>query len=133
MKLKQKIKIIDRKRINDSRGWFLKIITGKEEFVPSFTGEVYMIYAKPGETRANHYHPEACEWFTLVAGKAMLLLEDISSKEKLYIELDSENPQTIYVPNQIAHSFENISPEPYMLVTYTDKLYDPADTINYKF
>jgi dTDP-4-dehydrorhamnose 3,5-epimerase-like enzyme len=132
MKLKHKIKIIQRNKIADSRGWFLKIITGKEEHIPLHTGEVYMVNAKPGESRANHYHLQANEWFTLVAGKALMLVEDVSTKERMSIELDSDNPRTIYVPNQIAHSFENISSEPYLLVTYSDRLYDPADTIIYK-
>jgi dTDP-4-dehydrorhamnose 3,5-epimerase-like enzyme len=133
MKLEQKIKIIRRNKISDSRGWFLKIITGREDSLPSFTGEVYMICALPGETRANHYHVEACEWFTLVTGKADMILEDISTKERITISLDSANPQTIFVPANIAHSFANTGHESYMLVTYTDRLYEPSDTISYKF
>ena len=70
MKLEGRIKIIERKKIIDSRGWFLKVITGKEEYLPQFTGEVYLISANPGESRANHYHNEANEWFTLVPRKS---------------------------------------------------------------
>ena len=133
MKLSDRIKIIDRKKKLDSRGWFLKILTGTEESLPKFTGEVYIVSALPGESRANHFHIETCEWFTLIQGKALLLLEDVDTKERLRIELDSENPQTIYVPYNIAHSFINESIYPYMLMAYTNKLYDSSDTIPYIF
>ena len=133
MSLDKKIKIINRKRINDPRGWFLKVIHGDEANLPNFTGEVYIISADKNECRANHYHYIANEWFTLIKGKALMKIEDIESKERMEIVLDEKNPQTIYVPNCIAHSFQNLSDKNYILVTYTDKLYKPADTVPYKF
>src|ERR1035437_144511 len=133
MKLEERIKIIERKKIFDSRGWFLKVINGKEEFLPQFTSEVYIISVDPGECRANHYHIEAHEWFTLITGVAHMVIEDIYSKQRIIIELYSENPKTIYVPNNIAHSFQNIGAEPFILVTYTNKLYNSMDTIPYTF
>jgi dTDP-4-dehydrorhamnose 3,5-epimerase-like enzyme len=132
MSLKEKIKIIPRKKIVDSRGWFLKVIDGKEEKLPQHTGEVYIIQANPGETRANHYHKEANEWFTLIQGKADMLIEDVDSGEKLTIKIDGNHPETVFVPNNIAHAFKNTADQPYVLITYTDKLYDPEDTIQYK-
>ncbi len=133
MKLLDKIRIIDRNKISDTRGWFLKIITGEEENLPPFTGEIYLISAFPGECRANHYHIEANEWFTLIHGKAEMLIEEIVSKERIALELNSENPKTIYVPNKVAHSFQNVGDEPYILATYSDKLYKQEDTIPYEF
>ncbi len=132
MSLKDKIQIINRNKISDSRGWFLKVINGKEDKLPNYTGEVYLISAHPGESRANHFHPKAHEWFTLVNGRAQMYIEDIQTKEKLLLELDGDNPQTVYVPNNIAHSFVNNSDLPYILVAYANELYDPADTVGYK-
>jgi dTDP-4-dehydrorhamnose 3,5-epimerase-like enzyme len=132
MKLQNKIKIYERKKISDSRGWFLKVIDGQELKLPDFTGEIYLISANPGKCRANHYHIEANEWFTLVKGKAKMIIEDIITKERVEINLDSENPKTVYVPCNIAHAFRNTVSEPYLLVTYTDKLFDPVDTVNYQ-
>lgn len=131
MNLKDRIQIIERNKIMDSKGWFLKVITGKEDYLPDCTGEVYLISAKEGACRANHYHKEANEWFTLVEGKALMLIEDIKTKEKIKIELDSENPKTIYVPNNIAHAFQNVGDEQYILVTYTNLLYKAEDTVSY--
>jgi len=132
MKLKDKIKIYERKKISDSKGWFLKIINGLEKNLPDFTGEIYLISANSGECRANHYHREAHEWFTLVRGKAKMIIEDVLTKERMEIDLDSNNPKTVYIPCKIAHAFKNKLSEPYLLVTYTDKLFDPVDTIDYK-
>ena len=132
MNLSDKIKIIDRNKIFDSRGWFLKVINGLEKNLPSHTGEVYVISAGQGESRANHYHLIANEWFTLIKGKALMVMEDIHTKERLEIKLDADKPQTIYVPRNIAHGFNNISNENYILVTYSDVLYDPKDTISYQ-
>lgn len=132
MSLHDKITFIKRDKIFDSRGYFLKIINGKEDNLPKYTGEVYVISAGIGECRANHYHLEAHEWFTLIQGKADMILEDVSTKERITLELDGESPQTIYVPHLIAHAFKNISDDNYILVTYTDKLYDSKDTVSYK-
>ncbi len=132
MKLEDRIQIIKRKRISDSRGWFLKVINGKEDFLLNHTGEVYIISADPGECRANHYHNKAREWFSLIKGKAEMKLEDVKTKESISISLSEEDPVTIFVPPGIAHSFNNKGYGAYILVTYTDVLFDPKDTINYQ-
>lgn len=132
--LNDKIEIIKRNKINDTRGWFLKIITGKEYKLPLYTGEFYAILALPGETRADHYHILANEWFTLIQGCAILTLEDIDTKERLMVEMNAEKPITVYVPNTIAHSFRNLSKtDPFILLTYTDRFYIPEDTLIYSF
>lgn len=123
------IKIIDRNCITDSRGWFLKVITGNEEFIQSHVGEVYIVSALPGESRGGHYHLKALEWFTLIQGKANLLLEDIVTHEKLKLTLDVNRPQTIMVPPNIAHCFENANNEPFLVVAYTNEQYNPTDTL----
>ena len=35
------------------------------------------------------------------------------------------------IPPKIAHSFFNKSQEDFILISYTDELYDPSDTIAY--
>lgn len=131
MTLKNKIKIYPRNKLIDKKGWFLKVIDGKEACLPNSTGEVYIICAKLGECRANHYHIRANEWFTLIQGKALMILEDVQNKERMEIELNSDIPKTVYVPNKISHAFKNLGEKELILVTYTDVLYDPKDTIEY--
>jgi dTDP-4-dehydrorhamnose 3,5-epimerase-like enzyme len=133
MFLKSKIRIIPRRIIGDDRGWFLKVIDGKEEGLPNQTGEIYLTSGKEGQSKGGHYHDKASEWFTLVSGSCDLLLEDVQTNEKMVINLCSTEPKTIYVPKGIAHIFENTSNVDFLLLAYTDYLYDPQDTMPYSF
>ena len=129
MALKDKIKVIPRHLVRDDRGWFLKVITGTEENIPSHTGEVYVTMGKTRQTKGGHYHPKAVEWFTVIKGTALLKLKDMITQEMLYFPVDFEDAVNIFVPNNIAHAFENQSEEDFILLAYTDCLYDPVDTI----
>ena len=127
-----KVEIIPRRPITDDRGWFLKAITGTEEDIPSHTGEVYLTMGKPGQAKGGHYHPEAVEWFTIIEGSAILKLEDMETHERRDIEMPFEKARTVFIPNNVAHIVVNNSDKDFILLAYTDKLYDPADTIAYQ-
>jgi len=132
--LVDKVKFIQRRKIEDERGYFLKVIDGKEEFLPPYTGEVYITKALPNEMKGGHYHPVANEWFTLIKGRCLVKLTDIYSKENLQIFLDENEPVTLFVPNQIAHAFYNVSErEEFILIAYSDQLYIASDTIMFEF
>lgn len=127
-----RVQIIPRRLIADERGWFLKAITGKEEGIPDHTGEVYLTLGKPGQSKGGHYHPEAVEWFTVIVGRAVLKLEDVVTHEKREIPLSLEETKSVFIPNNVAHEVYNVGDEDFILLAYTDKLYDPKDTIPYK-
>lgn len=127
----EKVKIINRRLIADDRGWFLKAITGTEENIPPHTGEVYLTMGKPGQSKGGHYHPEAIEWFTIIEGTAILKLEDMETHERIDIEMPFDKAQTVFIPNNVAHVVINNSDKNFILLAYTDKLYDPTDTIPY--
>ena len=131
--LKERVAIIQRKLIADDRGWFLKAITGTEKDIPSHTGEVYLTMGKPGQAKGGHYHPEALEWFTIIEGSAVLKLEDIETHERLDIPMSLDKAITVFIPNNVAHIVANDSDKDFILLAYTDKLYDPKDTIVYEF
>lgn len=131
MQLKGRIEIIKRNLIKDTRGYFLKLLTGTEKGLPCHTGEIYLTMAKPNESRGGHYHAHSTEWFTIINGKSTLKLEDINTKEKLDLYLDSETPVTVVVPPYVAHKFDNESSKEFVLLAYSDALYDPKDTIAY--
>lgn len=130
--LEERCTIIPRCLISDERGWFLKAITGTENGIPSHTGEVYLTMGRPGQSKGGHYHPVAVEWFTIIEGSATLKLEDIYTHERLDIEMSLEKAITVFVPNNVAHKVCNNSDKDFILLAYTDKLYDPKDTIAYK-
>lgn len=127
----EKVRIIPRRLISDDRGWFLKVITGTEEDIPSHTGEVYLTMGKPGQAKGGHYHPEALEWFTVIEGEAILKLEDMDTHERRDIEMSLDKAISVFIPNNVAHIVVNNSDKDFILLAYTDKLYDPKDTIPY--
>lgn len=131
--LKDKIQIIPRLLISDDRGWFLKAIDGKEDNLPNHTGEIYLTNAKEFQAKGGHYHVNASEWFILLSGFCDLILIDIETNERMILSLSSLEPKSIYVPKGIAHIFVNTSKEEFLLLAYTDFLYDPKDTIAYDF
>jgi dTDP-4-dehydrorhamnose 3,5-epimerase-like enzyme len=121
-----------RKLLTDSRGWFLKVIDGNE---PGnlFPCEVYITSAKPGESKGGHYHLKTREWFTLIKGAALLTIIDVDTGEKSEITLIDTKPQTINIPARFAHKFHNTGSEDFVLIAYTDRQYDQADTVYYNF
>lgn len=125
------VHIIQRRFIADNRGWFLKAITGTEEGIPSHTGEVYLTMGKPGQSKGGHYHPKAVEWFTIIEGSVILKLEDIKTHERKDIEMSLERAITVFIPNNVAHVVVNNSDKDFILLAYTDRLYDPNDTVQY--
>lgn len=128
----EKVQIINRRLIADDRGWFLKAITGTEDGIPDHTGEVYLTMGKPGQAKGGHFHPEAIEWFTIIQGSAVLKLEDMDTHERRDIEMSLEKAITVFIPNNVAHVVVNNSDSDFILLAYTDKLYNPSDTITYK-
>lgn len=128
-----KVCIINRRLIKDERGWFLKAITGKEEGLPQHTGEVYLTMGKTGQSKGGHYHSKALEWFTIIQGEALLKLEDVETHEKKEIEMSLDKAITVFIPNNVAHIVVNKGSEDFILLAYTDRLYDPTDTIAYPF
>ena len=127
----EKVRVIPRRLISDDRGWFLKAITGTEEDIPSHTGEVYLTMGKPGQAKGGHYHPEALEWFTVIQGEAILKLEDIETHERRDIPMSLDKAISVFIPNNVAHTVVNNSDKDFILLAYTDKLYDLKDTISY--
>jgi dTDP-4-dehydrorhamnose 3,5-epimerase-like enzyme len=133
MTLAERILLIERRLLADERGWFLKTITGMESHLPARTGEVYFTSAKPGKAKGGHYHVKATEWFTLIQGECLVRLVDVNTNERVNLQLSFVRPQTLMVPPGVAHMFENMSQDDFILSAYSDELFDPADTIPYTF
>lgn len=121
--------IIERRKIEDPRGFFLKTMTGFESELPQQFGEIYVIRGDGGQARANHYHDRATEWFTLLQGKVRLNLRHIDTGETASLLLDADEPTTIRVNRRVAHSLIGVDGLDYLLMAYTDTRYEASDTI----
>ena len=126
------IEIIERKRIVDTRGSFLKVITGYENRLDQRLGEAYFVLGHPGQLRASHYHKLATEWFTLIVGRALLSLICIETNKRREIYLDAESPVTVRVPPTVVHIIRNCGSEDFILFAYSDLRYNESDTIAFE-
>lgn len=131
MSLINQVQFLSRRLIADERGWFLKVLDGGEEGLPGEVGEVYLTMAVPGQARGNHYHPDCAEWFTIVEGRALLMVADPVSGERAEWWLDATEPQTVCMPAGLAHVFVNPAKAEakFLLIAYAALRYDPADTV----
>jgi dTDP-4-dehydrorhamnose 3,5-epimerase-like enzyme len=120
---------IERRKIVDPRGFFLKTMTGFEPDLPQLFGEIYVIKGNRGNARANHYHNAATEWFTLLQGKVRLNLKHVDTGEIASLLLTEEIPVTVRVNPRVAHSLIGVNDLDYILMAYTDMRYDPVDTV----
>lgn len=125
------VKFIERDIISDHRGWLLKVLTGTEDHLGKLVGEIYLTEAIPGQARGNHFHLQTQEWFTVIKGKALLIIGDPTTSEQRKITLSSSEPKTVFIPAGISHVFINpdTASEPMLLIAYADRRYDPHDTI----
>jgi dTDP-4-dehydrorhamnose 3,5-epimerase-like enzyme len=125
--------ILSRPLVEDDRGSFIKCLTGTEKNLPPEIGEVYACTGKPGKFRGNHYHRRAAEWFTVVNGEAILVLEDVIGRRSAILHLKATEPCTVFVPPYTAHVFacpDHIQ-NGFTLVAYSSIKYDPNDTFPY--
>lgn len=60
-KLLDKVGTINHHFILDERGYFLKVLNGKEQNRPPFTREIYITSAYSGYNKGEHYHQLAIE------------------------------------------------------------------------
>ena len=120
--------------MRDPRGGLLKVLRGDEEGLRREVGEIYVVWAEPGQVRGGHFHPLTDEFFTVLEGRCLLLLADPGSGERAELALDATEPRTVHVPKGIAHAFSNPTDgSRLMLLAYADRAYDPIDTVVYKF
>ncbi len=134
MTLIDAVRFIPRRLISDERGWFLKVIDGHEEGIPPHTGEVYLTLAHPGQARGHHYHPQTAEWFTVIDGRALLQVADPATGAQAQWWLESDAPETVFIPAGLAHVFVNPpdAGRSFLLLAYAANRYDPADTIAFR-
>jgi dTDP-4-dehydrorhamnose 3,5-epimerase len=97
----------------DDRGHLMEILRRDDKIFKKF-GQVYITTAKPGITKAWHYHKLQDDHFCCVFGKMRLALYDARKKSKTYgqvmdFELGLGNPKLVKIPKGVYHGFKCIS------------------------
>jgi len=131
------LKITKLEKIKNRNGYLVEFLKGTElEETQKKFAQIYIATILPGAVRGNHYHKSKLEWFTILNGKVRVLLEDIKTKRREDLILDSSENflKRVLINNETAHAFKNISDSTVVLVVYTNKIYDPKkpDTYDYK-
>lgn len=128
-----KYKVKELKIHSNGRGWLVEILKRNE--LKEDIKQIYVATIKPGCARGNHYHLKRTEWFFIIGGKAELYLEDLKTKEKIYLKLSSKKPKVITVFPKIAHAVKNSGKETVFLVSAQSDIYNPKkpDTLPWNF
>lgn len=128
-------KISAKPGVLDNRGYLIEFLkkTELEENSKSFA-QIYCATIAPHTTRGNHYHKKREECFSILSGKALLILEDVNTKERKEIEMDSSQEHILRVRfgSNIAHAIKNISDEVLFLIAHSTEMYHPDDDVEYK-
>jgi dTDP-4-dehydrorhamnose 3,5-epimerase-like enzyme len=114
-------------KIEDKRGFLVEFLKSSElaEDEKPF-GQIYLTTIKGGCARGNHYHRRKKEFYVIMSGKALLLLEAIDTKERKEFEIDASGDKIVRIsvgPN-VAHAIKNISDGDIILCAYSTIEYD---------
>ena len=109
----------------DERGWLVEIL--RDDEIKEEIKQVYFSTSKPGAIRGNHYHTRKVEWFSVVKGKAKLVLEDNDSKERKELILSEDNPAIVKITPHITHAIQNIGDDEMYLIVIVNEVFNPDD------
>ena len=131
------LEITELEKIKSKHGYLVEFLKEDElEEDQKKFAQIYVATILPGGVRGNHFHTKKLEWFTILNGKVRVLLEDVRTKKRKDLILDSSEAflKRILIKNETAHVFKNISDSTVVLVVYSNKIYDPKnpDTYDYK-
>ena len=109
----------------DERGWLVEIL--RDDEIKEEIKQVYFSTSKPGVIRGNHYHKHKVEWFSVVKGKAKLVLENNESKEREKLILSEDTPAIVKIPPNVSHAIQNIGDDEMYLIVIVNEVFNPDD------
>ena len=95
---------------------------------------VYLSSVNPGEIKGPHLHKNRTSYFSCIHGEAVFVIQDENGNFE-EIEVDSENPVLICVPNGIASAHVNVGKEQSRVLVLADVAWRPNDNemVNVEF
>ena len=95
---------------------------------------VYLSSVNPGEIKGPHLHKNRTSYFSCIHGEAVFVIQDENGNFE-EIEVDSENPVLICVPNGIASAHVNVGKEQSRVLVLADVAWRTNDyeMVNVKF
>jgi dTDP-4-dehydrorhamnose 3,5-epimerase len=121
---------------DDERGYLVEFLKKNElEKRNKAFGQIYFVtFNKKNTIRGNHYHKKTEEWFGVIFGSVLVILEDVNTKERKTFTLHySENEFVrLKIGTGIAHAFKALTKSA-ILLDYSNKQYDPGCTDRHKY
>ena len=95
---------------------------------------VYLSSVNPGEIKGPHLHKNRTSYFSCIHGKVVFIIQD-EDRNFEEIEMDSEKPVLICVPNGIASAHVNVGKEQARILVLADIAWRPNDNemVNVEF
>jgi UDP-2-acetamido-2,6-beta-L-arabino-hexul-4-ose reductase len=115
---------------SDQRGLLLEIL--KDNEITESMKQVYFSTTKPGAVRGGHYHHRKIEWFSVVKGKAKIICEDITTKDKKEVILTESEPKVLKIGPPVSHAIHNIGEDDMYLIIVASEVFDPKDPDTYR-
>jgi len=105
-----------------------------DEIVKKEPRMIYVSSVEPNEIKGPHLHKNRTSYFSCIHGKVILIIRD-EDGEFHEIELDSDKPRMVCVPNGIASAHVNIANEISRVLVLADIAWRPDDNemINVEF
>ena len=101
-----------------------------ELFKDSKKTVLYLSCIKQGQFKGYHLHSVRAARYMCVKGKVKIILYKLPEKQAQALEkeehiLDSQNPERLFIPSNIATGLLNIGHDEAWLINYPDPPYDP--------
>ena len=87
---------------------------------------VYVSSVNPGEIKGPHLHKNRTSYFSCIHGKVVFIIQDKAGNFE-EIEVSSENPVLICVPNGIASAHLNLGKDLARILVLADVAWKPDD------
>ena len=124
-------KIIELRRHDDDRGYFLEVL--RESWVKTPIKQISVSMTNPGVIKAFHWHKKQQDIWYLVSGKVLVVLHDLRENSPNYkktraFTVDSgKNPKLIIIPIKVAHGYKVLGNAPVTMLYAMDNEYDPKN------
>ena len=107
---------------SDDRGDFTEILRAGSE------GQVSYSTTRTSMIRGGHFHTRKIERFSVISGKAKIILREILSNEKTEFILDGKTPSYVDMPIWYTHNIQNIDKSDLVTIFWVNEHYDPDDS-----
>jgi len=118
----------------DERGWFAEILRADDlpaSEMKNF-GQIGITTAKQNIVKGNHYHKRKLEWYCVLKGKALIVLQDNVTNERKEIVMSEKEPSILKIYPDVSHAIKNIGKGMMYLLIYTNEPFNPEDPDTFK-